>query len=342
MSNKRFLVLPAPRDITNMRFNHLVAIEKASSRNGNTYWKFKCDCGNEKIIQTGNVTLGLVKTCGCFIGTVRDVSSDCLPNDTTTRECVLCGNEFLGFTGDARVFCYDCSPRGATVAEAMKSKKRAMKHILVEYKGGQCVECGYHQCEGALQFHHINGKDKNFTLTSLHPNEISMDDLRQEADKCELLCANCHIKKHTIDDRVGFIMNLPPNNKLTGGRKQCIVCGSEFNAHHYNRKYCYDCVPYGLGSDIEPRYRKRAVKNELLKYKGKVCQSCGYDENQSVLQLHHRNPNEKSFTFSQINLSHLGLTMDKLKEEADKCDVLCANCHFEVHYNNGEDDIDLD
>jgi ribosomal protein S27AE len=164
-----------------------------------------------------------------------------------------------------------------------------------------------------------------------------MNRLREEADKCELLCANCHSKRHYVNDVVGVVMRLPPKEKLIDEIKNCIVCGSEFFAHHFNRRYCYSCLPYEVDQTDAYRTRKRAVKRELLKYKGSECINCGYNEHEGSLQLHHRNPSEKEFAFSKVTLSHLGFSMSDLKREADKCDVLCANCHAEVHFKNGDD-----
>ena len=330
-------------DITDMRFGHLVAIKKAKTRNRKTFWRFRCDCGNEKEIRTTSVTSGIVKNCGC-VQESRLSGLAIVPTaiDENERVCRICEKPFYGLVGDRRVFCYECAPGGMSPTDTYKNKCRAIKHILVEYKGGQCIECGYSKCEGALQFHHLNGEDKDFTLSSIHPNEVSMADLLQEVDKCVLLCANCHVQKHTVDNKIGFVMKLPPKSALVGEPKKCIVCSSEFVAHHYNRRYCYTCVPYGIGIHAEKRARKRAMKHELLKYKSLSCECCGYDENESALHFHHRDPNEKDFSFSRINLSHLGMTMDKLKAEADKCDVLCANCHAEMHYKNGGHEIDLD
>ena len=74
------------------------------------------------------------------------------------------------------------------------------------------------------------------------------------------------------------------------------------------------------------RYRIR-IKQKLIAYKGGKCQKCGYDKPvPGAYHFHHRSPEEKSFN---INASTLGY--EALKKEVDKCDLLCANCHAEVH-----------
>ena len=76
-------------------------------------------------------------------------------------------------------------------------------------------------------------------------------------------------------------------------------------------------------SVIEWRKRK---KIELIEYKGGKCGICGYDKSISVLQFHHTNPNMKDFTVSRKSYS-----IERLKREVDKCILLCANCHIELH-----------
>ena len=87
---------------------------------------------------------------------------------------------------------------------------------------------------------------------------------------------------------------------------------------------------------MNPNYYKkqceRALKRklELIELKGGKCQKCGYDKNIAALDFHHINPEEKSF---QIDSRHLSNThIDKLKTEVNKCILLCANCHRELHY----------
>ncbi len=71
-------------------------------------------------------------------------------------------------------------------------KKRKIELIL--YKGGKCENCGYNKISGALQFHHINPKEKSFTIGG---RNYSLENMKKEADKCLLICANCHAEVHS-------------------------------------------------------------------------------------------------------------------------------------------------
>lgn len=74
-------------------------------------------------------------------------------------------------------------------------------------------------------------------------------------------------------------------------------------------------------------WRVRA-KEELMKYKGGKCSICGYCKDvPSAYDFHHRVPTEKNFSIGSYSV----LNMQKLKEEVDKCDLVCRNCHAEIH-----------
>lgn len=66
-----------------------------------------------------------------------------------------------------------------------------MKKGLVIAFGGKCVKCGYDRCVGALDFHHRDSKNKKFGLSERGMCH-SWRNVLEEANKCDLLCANCH------------------------------------------------------------------------------------------------------------------------------------------------------
>lgn len=66
--------------------------------------------------------------------------------------------------------------------------------MLIEYKGGKCSRCGYDKCMRALEFHHLNPQEKDFHLSKNLSKSIKT--LKNEVDKCVLLCSNCHAEEH--------------------------------------------------------------------------------------------------------------------------------------------------
>lgn len=78
---------------------------------------------------------------------------------------------------------------------AVSKRRKKVKQLLVEYKGGKCSLCSYNKCLGALQFHHKDPIKKSFGL-SVKGLTRGIDKLKEEADKCVLLCANCHAETH--------------------------------------------------------------------------------------------------------------------------------------------------
>ena len=72
---------------------------------------------------------------------------------------------------------------------------RIRKKRLVEHLGGKCKLCGYDRCPAALDFHHINPEEKEFRLSG-SKMRCKFETLVKEAEKCMLLCANCHRELH--------------------------------------------------------------------------------------------------------------------------------------------------
>lgn len=58
------------------------------------------------------------------------------------------------------------------------------------------------------------------------------------------------------------------------------------------------------------------------------CSNCGYDKCPDALEFHHKEPQHKEVEINKIRDS----SIEKIKEELRKCEILCANCHREIHY----------
>lgn len=55
-----------PRDVSGEKFGRLTAICREQSADRHTSWRFRCDCGAEKVVKLDSVTRGLIKSCGCL------------------------------------------------------------------------------------------------------------------------------------------------------------------------------------------------------------------------------------------------------------------------------------
>ena len=73
---------------------------------------------------------------------------------------------------------------------------RAVLTRLKTMKG--CKSCGYKLHPAALEFNHIDRKDKLFCISSKVINLYckrgtkTKEEFRSELNKCEILCSNCH------------------------------------------------------------------------------------------------------------------------------------------------------
>ncbi len=74
-----------------------------------------------------------------------------------------------------------------------KELNKSVKQKCIEYKGGKCVKCGYNKCPLALEFHHIDPTTKDFNING---RKSFNQNVKNELDKCILLCSNCHREIH--------------------------------------------------------------------------------------------------------------------------------------------------
>lgn len=112
--------------------------------------------------------------------------------------------------------------------------------------------------------------------------------------------------------------------------KTCEICGSAFEtlSNGHTRKYCFECSPPNCARSVVISNLRRAMKREAVKRLGGKCSKCGYNKSLAALNFHHKDPNQKEFGLSAKGITH---SWESYWEEAQKCELLCANCHAELH-----------
>lgn len=101
----------------------------------------------------------------------------------------------------------------------------------------------------------------------------------------------------------------------------CNVCGRSFEYIRSNggtKNKCNSC---------HTNERRFKLKKKCLDFLGGKCIICLYDKCEQALEFHHKDPNSKEFSISG---SH-SRSWDSIKKELEKCNLLCANCHREIH-----------
>ena len=154
-------------------------------------------------------------------------------------------------------------------------------------------------------------------------------------------------------------------NKIIDDKKKCNTCGEiKITSEYYPYKNsirgsCKKCTNnkskvYMKSISAEKRseywkklwssddYRKRKyksskerfkrIKQKSVDYLGGKCNKCGYDKCIEALEFHHKDPSTKDYDLSKGRGIDTRKSFETLKEELDKCVLLCANCHREEHY----------
>lgn len=99
----------------------------------------------------------------------------------------------------------------------------------------------------------------------------------------------------------------------------------------YHRKYYKEYYERRREYHYE-RNKKRteSIRNYIRELKSTLaCIKCG-ENHPGCLEFHHRNPKTKTIEISLCD--RLGWSIKRIQKEIAKCDVLCANCHKKLHW----------
>ncbi len=240
----------------------------------------------------------------------------------TSSQCDKHGKtRFVLAKSSGKYQCLKC--RSAAVdRRRIKNKK-----TLVEEHGGKCIQCGYNKTISALHFHHRDPKNKLFVISSAWGK--SLDSLRKEAEKCDLLCDVCHAEEHEI----------PVSSKMTTAAVQqrayrkrknklvelhggaCLLCGynKSVNSLHFHH--------------LDSEKKKFTIGGNAMSYKwtklwaesckcALLCGNCHIETENGIYSKDELEEKQKAF----ICLIPLIPKLEKPK----KLIILCLDCGISV------------
>lgn len=183
---------PSPRiDKTGFHYGHWVVKGQdleASEKLNKIMWICECDCGCGTTKSLTPASLYQIKVGGCDNMKMSII-----------KTCAKCGKEFSPKKqAKTRRYCYDCYPEMEVITGA--KTRKLIKQWALEYKGNQCSICGYNKCSEALEFHHTDPNQKDFSISD-RDIKLDWEQIKKELDKCILVCSNCHREIHAKENK---------------------------------------------------------------------------------------------------------------------------------------------
>lgn len=247
---------------------------------------------------------------------------------------------------------------------ALRQKQKSKNYIQKVKSFACCQNCGIND-DACLEFHHLN--DKKFTIANAIRLGMSINSIKKEMRKCIILCSNCHRDLHFLEkykkyENINlediFELEIQKLNKINN-LKNCKYCNKEFKGTKKNRLYCSDScqskntkirkkkeylenyrdnIPEEKSKEVllkEKSIRRKDLKNNIKKYiinfKFKNgCTQCG-EKKWFCLDFHHKEDKIKNVS----KMLSQAYSIDTVKKEISKCELLCANCHKKEHLNKG-------
>lgn len=131
---------------------------------------------------------------------------------------------------------------------------------------------------------------------------------------------------HSLRVRIPYRSPNEDNPLAAVEQRECKHHGlTNFRQQSYNGKTSYYCITCHVERQ---RARRLAKKHRAIAHKGGCCSVCGYDKCEAALDFHHTDPSEKDADFTQMK----NWSWERIRGEIDKCILVCANCHREIHH----------
>ena len=215
--------------------------------------------------------------------------------------------------------------------KTVKEKKKRIKDFIFNILGKKCQICDFEGHYSIMEVHHVDATKKEIAFAKYCT--MNFEKIKEEFNnaKCVLLCSCCHRETHS-GLHPDYIENEKTHHiadevELDNSSKKCTDCNKVYPKSLYtDRNHCISC------QNMRKRNRKKVFKKKCIDYlnpSGKCCVKCGYKKYIGALDFHHKDPNKKDFGISNTPTLRLS---DIVKNELDKCVLLCSNCHRYEHH----------
>lgn len=227
--------------------------------------------------------------------------------------CTLHNKEMLFvLRSNGRYVCKECHSKSAS--QRRSDKKNKFKAAY----GGCCSDCGYEENWNALEFHHIDPAVKLIELSRIW---TSTEKAKAEAEKCKLLCRNCHSIEEYGYEPLSLITGRIIQNEF--GQHECELHGAEsLYIDKSNKPICRICRSIKIR---KLRYEEQRKYTAFFDHK---CFCCTFNQSIYALDFHHLVPSDKVVEVSRYTWTKKDAHL--ILEEVKKCILLCKNCHRSV------------
>jgi len=177
---------------------------------------------------------------------------------------------------------------GAEQTQQPRLKRAAADLVYQFLTGNPCAECGESDIL-VLEFNHLDPRVKSANVSDLIRSCTSSAGIQVEMAKCEVLCANCHQRRTSLE-------------RMSHFKRGAAISGA-----------------------IASWRRAANERNALLvleRLRQASCQDCGVAD-PLVLQFDHLTAKRKDVAWLVSSGSRASL----ISAELAKCEVRCANCH---------------
>jgi len=133
-----------------------------------------------------------------------------------TKKCYTCGKtkELTEFNKNKvrkdgfNSICRECSKarskqyyaenrehhKKVVLANNKKKTERNRRFVYEYLLENPCVDCGETD-PVVLEFDHLPGCDKKYIISEMTSNGYSVESIKKEMEKCDVVCANCHRRR---------------------------------------------------------------------------------------------------------------------------------------------------